>query len=203
VPEEPADEAEACGPEEARIYIGPTEPPRAHHKTLELARVKVRASALPAGSEERSRETVLSPRPKRRRWAAALGVGAAVISVGALSALRGKGGEHAAASATAIGGSAASVSATVCAAACAASAEGSASASAAVTASAVVTVTASVVVTASAAARAAPRVRATADVSDPYSDAATPAATSTASASVPPRNQQPAAVFPGGENSEF
>lgn len=180
VPEEPADEAEACGPEEARIYIGPTEPPRAHHKTLELARVKVRASALPAGSEERSRETVVSPRRAGRGgrgWGALAGAAVGMVVIGAVT-LRGRGGgERAAGSASAVAVAASTASeAVACVVACAPSAAVSASAAATVSATAAV----------SASARAAPRVRATADASDPYGDAATPVVTAAATAEPAP-----------------
>jgi hypothetical protein len=46
LPQEP-DDPEACAPNEARVYVGPTAPPKAHHETLELARVKVAPSVDP------------------------------------------------------------------------------------------------------------------------------------------------------------
>ena len=36
-----ADDPSACAPNEARVYAGPVAPPMAHHKTLEMDRVKV------------------------------------------------------------------------------------------------------------------------------------------------------------------
>jgi hypothetical protein len=44
MPDSPPDDPDACAPNEARVYVGPTTPPMAHHKTLELDRVKVAAS---------------------------------------------------------------------------------------------------------------------------------------------------------------
>jgi hypothetical protein len=41
LPEAPPDDPAACAPNEARAYVGPTAPPMAHHKTLEMDRVKV------------------------------------------------------------------------------------------------------------------------------------------------------------------
>src|SRR4051812_17592954 len=41
LPQAPPDDPSACAPNEARVYVGPTAPPMAHHKTLEMDRVKV------------------------------------------------------------------------------------------------------------------------------------------------------------------
>lgn len=53
LPDSPPDDLEACAPNEARVYVGPTKPPLAHHKTLELDRVKI-AAAVRAPKEEAS-----------------------------------------------------------------------------------------------------------------------------------------------------
>lgn len=110
LPDSPPDDPEACAPNEARVYVGPTKPPLAHHKTLELDRVKI-AAAVRAPKEEdappMSRPTVVSTRRGavgaggKRSAAIGAAVAAAALVVLAVAALRGpSGGERAAATAS-------------------------------------------------------------------------------------------------------
>jgi hypothetical protein len=87
------DDPSACAPNEARVYAGPTAPPTAHHKTLEMDRVKVspavdprRAVTQKIAIQDRGATTAAegeAPTRKRTTVVGMIAVGAAVAAIGA------------------------------------------------------------------------------------------------------------------------